>query len=161
MLTTRNAHSHCAAAAIMPRRPPPRTVIPRTAVSSNGALQGLLGSPRVAIVLPVFVAALVAHAVYVVATRFTRTITVRRLYTGVETESTSSGYYSGTTYMLTDTQGRVYQVSNSFWLWSWDKERVWSSMEEGRTYVVHGYGAYHSALGMYAHVVDATTVPRR
>ena len=106
------------------------------------------------IALAVFVLAFVAHAVYVVATRFTRTITVRRLYTGVEMEGSGRSTYAETTYMVADTQGRVYQVSNSLWLWAWDKEQLWSSMQEGGTYVVRGYGTYHSAMGIYAHIVS-------
>lgn len=130
-----------------------------SSIESSGEVLGtVLGNGRVLIAIAIFVAVFAAHAIYVVATRFTRTITVRRLYTGVEMESagySSGGSYAETTYMVADTQGRVYQVSNSLWLWAWDKEQLWSSMQEGRTYVVRGYGTYHSALGVYAHIVGA------
>ena len=89
------------------------------------------------------------HMVYVYSTRFTKRITVQRTYTSLESESRNS---IRTTYHVVATSGHVYDVSNSFWLWSWGAADKWAALQKGKTYTVSGYGKYVSMLDAHPQI---------
>tara|TARA_Y200000002_G_C22653389_1_gene652389 strand:- start:875 stop:1279 length:405 start_codon:yes stop_codon:yes gene_type:complete len=106
------------------------------------------------IVIAIVIISFVVHLVYVLSTKFTKTITVKKTYTGVEDESSGNGYYDMyTTYMVVDTNNEVYQVSNSLWFWEWDAPEEWGKLSKGQTYTVNGYGKRVGFFGMYPQIV--------
>ena len=106
------------------------------------------------IAIAIVIIAFIVHLVYVFSTKFTKTITVKKTYTGVEDESSGSGYYDMyTTYMVVDTNNEVYQVTNSLWFWEWDAPEEWGKLNKGRTYTVNGYGKRIGFFGMYPQIV--------
>lgn len=105
-------------------------------------------------IIAIAIISFVVHLVYVFSTKFTKTITVKKTYTGVEDESSGNGYYDMfTTYMVVDTNNNVYQVSNSVWFWEWDAPEEWGKLSKGRTYTVNGYGKRMGLLGMYPQII--------
>jgi hypothetical protein len=116
-------------------------------------------SPLLWFAVVVFLVLTVAHAGYVYSTRFTRTITVDRTFTGVEGESVSPSMTSvHTSYNVVDDTGEMFEVVNSPWLWSWDKTNVWGSLKPGKKYRIHGFGKYVGMLDWYPSIVHVTEV---
>ena len=105
------------------------------------------------LMIALFVILILAHIIFVFTTRFTKTITVRKTYTGLEDDSTTQYTDMHVTYNVVDTEGEVYDVVNSLWLWSWDKAGTWATLKTGKTYTVHGYGYYVGMLDWHPCIV--------
>lgn len=91
-------------------------------------------------------------AAYSLSTHFTKEITVEKTYTGVKG---SGGKYSSieSQYMVIDTKGHIYEVTNSLWYMQWDASEEWAKLEKGKTYNVSGFGKRLGIMGMYPHIV--------
>jgi len=75
------------------------------------------------------------NAYYVYGTAFTETVTVEERFVRLR-----GGDSGGQVYMVTATDGRSFEVSDSTLRWHFRSTDVWTSMREGGTYRIHGYG---------------------
>ena len=93
---------------------------------------------------------LVASLVVVYGTRFEKTITVNRTYTGTRKRDTQ--------YFVESTEGEVFEVESALLLGFFTPAEVWNEMQVGRTYVVQGFGFRVGILRWYPRIVgvDAT-----
>jgi predicted heme/steroid binding protein len=89
------------------------------------------------------------HIGYTYSTRFTTTIHVLRTYTSLEFEG---NHTFQTTYHVVDINGRVYDVSNSLWLWEWGAADKWARLQKGNAYTVSGYGKYIKFVDMHPNI---------
>lgn len=110
------------------------------------------------IIIAFVLLSIIAHVIFVFTTRFTKTITVRKTYTGLEDDSTSQYTNIHVTYNVVATNGEIYDVVNSLWLWSWDKSAIWAKLKPGKTYTVHGYGYYIGMLDWHPCIVHVDDV---
>lgn len=111
------------------------------------------------VLVVVLVLLLIGHAVYAYSTAFTRTLTIRKTYTGVDSASSDShGSDIFTTYNVVASSGQVYEVVNSLWYWSWNKVDTWGAMRAGGTYRVTGYGVYSGFMGWVPYILTAHPV---
>ena len=94
------------------------------------------------IILVLFV--LLVDVMYYQFTKFTKTITIKNKY-----NSMKGGRYSGTDYMIEDTDLNLYKVINVVWKLDFNQTEDWNRMEVGKTYKVNGYGKRMSFVGKY------------
>jgi hypothetical protein len=102
--------------------------------------------------------AIMAHAAYELTTQFTKTITVDRTFTGIDSETNSNQMSFHTSYNVLDTRGDIFEVVNSLWLWSWDKTRMWGLLKPGEQYQIHGFGKYVGMLSWCPSIVHVAKV---
>ena len=80
-------------------------------------------------------------------TKFEKTITINNL-----------DYYRGSKTglnLITDTNGNVYVISNSFLQGFFTGPELYSSLKEGKTYNIKGYGIRIPILSSYQHITSA------
>jgi hypothetical protein len=84
--------------------------------------------------------------IYIHTTSFTKKITVDKTYNDIQTNYGSRYSDINNSFMVHATDGHIYEVSNSFWLWEWNDEEQWGKLKKGQTYIVKGYG---KKVGMF------------
>ena len=80
-------------------------------------------------------------------TKFEKTITINNL-----------DYYRGSKKglnLITDTNGNVYVISNSFLQGFFTGPELYSSLKEGKTYNIKGYGIRIPIISNYPHIISA------
>lgn len=103
------------------------------------------------IILVLFV--LLVDVMYYQFTKFTKTITIKNKY-----NSMKGGKYSGTDYMIEDTDLNLYKVINVVWKLDFNQTEDWNRMEVGKTYKVNGYGTRMAAAGKYPNIYSYSQV---
>jgi hypothetical protein len=99
---------------------------------------------------------------YVHATAFTRQITIKNKFSRTETVTVpktahrNSSSIVATIFMVSDTKGRVYDVSNNFWRFQFKSTELWNHLDEGQNYRVKGYGWRIGMIYWYPNIVRAT-----
>jgi hypothetical protein len=88
----------------------------------------------------------IIQAIYVFLTPFERTIKIQEKF------EYSSGKYMTNT--ISDTEGRVYQVTQSWPLLHFRAPEVWMRIEKNKTYVVRGNGIRVPLIGWYPNIVS-------
>jgi hypothetical protein len=92
------------------------------------------------------------HGSFALATNKTEEICVAKKYKYV-----SNGF---TNFMIVDTNGRHFNVNNSFWYWKWDAIEDWTNiLKEGKgqeVIAVSYYGYRIPFLGMFPNVVEVS-----
>ncbi len=86
---------------------------------------------------------LIRKIVYVNTTKFTKTITVRKVYTRNRKKNIGDEYF------VVDTNNTIYQVGNLWYKLDFNRADDWVSLVEGQTYKVHGYGKRYGFADMY------------
>ena len=97
------------------------------------------------------------HGSFALATNKTEEICVAKKYKYV-----SNGF---TNFMIVDTNGRHFNVNNSFWYWKWDAIEEWTNIdvyngtdnEKETTLVVSYYGYRIPFLGLFPNIVEFPT----
>ena len=95
----------------------------------------------------------VLNFVYVYATRFERTITIKEKYSF----AAGSGRALSLSNTVMDSEGRVYAISNSLPLLHFTSAEILVQLEKDKTYKVKGYGWRVPILGMYPNIVSLNT----
>jgi BRCT domain type II-containing protein len=91
------------------------------------------------------------YYVYYFSTRFTKVqITVKNDFIK------ANGKYSAN--MIGATDGEVYKISSNMLIGFFVSSEVLATLEEGKTFLISGYGKRVSMLGMYPMITDA--IPR-
>jgi len=64
-----------------------------------------------------------------------------------------------TDFMVIDTQGRHFNVNNSFWYWKWDSIEDWVNVETNteKKITINYYGYRIPFLGMFPNVVEISS----
>ena len=92
------------------------------------------------------------HGSFALATNKTEEICIAKKYKYV-----SNGF---TNFMIVDTNGRHFNVNNSFWYWKWDAIEDWTNiLKEGKgqeVIAVSYYGYRIPFLGMFPNVVEVS-----
>ena len=87
--------------------------------------------------------------IYYYFTNFTRTITVLNTYKLSDTYTSSRTMFPQKIYFVVDINNTVY-VSGNLWFKSYfNKIDNWTSLENGNTYKVYGYGVRDEFFNMY------------
>ena len=85
-------------------------------------------------------------------TKFTKTITVRKVYTRNRSKNTGDQYF------VVDTDNIVYQVDNLWFKLDFNRADDWASLVEGDIYKVSGYGMRFSVVDMYPTITSVEKV---
>lgn len=85
-------------------------------------------------------------SIYASLTKFQKVITIDQKFNRVK----GSHIFS-----MSDTENNVYQINHSLWYWHWYPTELWTSLKEGETYCIKGYGLRHGFLGLYPNVISA------
>jgi hypothetical protein len=93
---------------------------------------------------------------YVYATAFTRQITINKKFSRSESVGKDDSPVVVTYFMVSDTKGRVYEVTNNFWRIAFKSTELWNKIEEGQNYKVKGYGWRFGFLHWYPNIVGVT-----
>ena len=103
------------------------------------------------IVGAIIVFLLVVYYIYYFSTTFTNeSITVKNDF--VKT----NGKYSSN--MIGTTDGKVYKIASNVLIGFFKSSEVLATLEEGKTFLISGYGKRVSMLGMYPMITKATPV---
>ena len=62
--------------------------------------------------------------IYILATKFTKKITVEKVYNNLA----GGSRYGGDAFMVHTTDGKIYQVTNSLWYWQWYSQEQWDKL---------------------------------
>jgi hypothetical protein len=90
------------------------------------------------------------HGSFALATNKTEEICVAKKYKYV-----SNGF---TNFMIVDTNGRHFNVNNSFWYWKWDAIEDWTNIKKGENKIFVSYYGYRIPfLGMFPNVVEVSS----
>lgn len=66
----------------------------------------------------------------------TKVITVQRMWVDVSKNKDSSSSH----YMVSTTDGEVFEVQNSIWLWSFNADTIYGALKEGETFTITSKG---------------------
>ncbi len=102
--------------------------------------------------LLIIVALATWNITYYNTTKFTKTITVRKVYTRNRSKDTGDQYF------VVDTDNKVYQVDNLWFKLDFNRADDWASLVEGHTYKVHGYGKRVGVADMYPTITSVEKV---
>lgn len=103
------------------------------------------------IVALVVLTIVLAVPAYTYGTRFRKSITVKRTYTG-------SSRRNGTQYYVDTDDGSVYQVEQTVLLGFYKAAELWNTLTPGTTYEVKAYGMRVGILGMFPNIYEAKQV---
>ena len=112
-----------------------------------------LDQPMIRYTLYIFIVILILQIIYIFSTTFEKTIIINQKYTG----TSGNRKRVSTKYMITDTDNNVYIVSNSIFYLKWDSAERWSTMKEGNSYKISGFGKRISFLQMYPTIMNIKT----
>lgn len=107
----------------------------------------------IAIYCGIIVLLVFLNLVYVYATPFERTITIKEKYSF----AAGSGRGLSLSNTVMDGEGRVYAIHNSLPLLHFTAAEILVQLEKGQTYKVKGYGWRVPVLGMYPNIVRINT----
>ena len=107
---------------------------------------------QVTLVLLAIVVLATWNITYYNTTKFTKTITVRKVYTRNRSKDTGDQYF------VVDTDNKVYQVDNLWFKLDFNRADDWASLVEGHTYKVHGYGKRFGVADMYPTITSVEKV---
>ena len=99
---------------------------------------------------PILFLLTVPHLGYVLSTQKEDNIAIINKYKYV-----SNGY---TNFMIVDTNGKHYNVNNSFWFWKWDSIEDWHKLKIGDNIYAKCYGIRMPFLGCFPNIVDTNYV---
>jgi hypothetical protein len=85
------------------------------------------------------------HGAFALATNKTEEINIIKKY-----KYTANGF---TSFMIVDSNGRHFNVNNSFWYWKWDSIEDWTNINTNSKILVNYYGYRIPFLGMFPNVV--------
>ena len=103
------------------------------------------------IVGAIIVFILAVYYVYYFSTQFTNEqITVTNEFIK------ANGKYSSN--MIGTTDGKVYKISSNMLIGFFDSSEVLATLEEGKTFLISGYGKRVAMLGMYPMITKAIPV---
>jgi hypothetical protein len=94
----------------------------------------------------------ISHITYYNTTKFTKTITVRKVYTRNRSKDTGDQYF------VVDTDNIVYQIDNLWFKLDFNRADDWVSLVEGHTYKVSGYGMRFGVADMYPTITSVEKV---
>tara|TARA_Y100000768_G_scaffold279004_1_gene214220 strand:- start:620 stop:1048 length:429 start_codon:yes stop_codon:yes gene_type:complete len=105
-------------------------------------------------ILALFVIGIIAiwSITYYNTTKFTKTITVRKVYTRNRNKEIGDQYF------VVDTDNIVYQVDNLWFKLDFNRADDWASLIEGHTYKVSGYGMRFGVADMYPTITSVEKV---
>jgi hypothetical protein len=98
----------------------------------------------------VIIVIIVTELLYVYASHFTKTITIKNL-----------DYVGGKKYgknIVTDLDNKVYSVSNSLFYGFFSSTELYTNLKINGTYIIKGYGYRVDFLNMYPNIISATLV---
>lgn len=58
--------------------------------------------------------------------------------------------------LISDTDGNIYKVSNSWMIFHFNSSEVLNSLKPGKAFMISGYGVRIPTLGMYPLIISAT-----
>ena len=58
-----------------------------------------------------------------------------------------------TEFMITDNNGKHYNVTNSLWYWKWDSLEDWHKLEPNKEIVIKYYGWRYPLFGMFPNII--------
>lgn len=99
---------------------------------------------------PILFLLTVPHLGYVLSTQKEDNIAIINKYKYV-----SNGF---TNFMIVDTNGKHYNVNNSFWFWKWDSIEDWHKLKVGDTIYAKCYGIRMPFLGCFPNIVDTNYI---
>ena len=109
-------------------------------------------NPNIFTLLGTTIVTTYCHGSFALATNKTEEICIAKKYKYV-----SNGF---TNFMIVDTNGRHFNVNNSFWYWKWDAIEDWTNiLKEGKgqeVVAVSYYGYRIPFLGMFPNVVEVS-----
>jgi len=114
-------------------------------------------SPNIFTLLGTTIFTTYCHGTFALATNKTEEICVAKKYKYV-----SNGF---TNFMIVDTNGRHFNVNNSFWYWKWDSIEDWTNIlkeskgqeSKGQESIAVSYYGYRIPfLGMFPNVVEVS-----
>jgi len=65
---------------------------------------------------------------------------------------------SGDRYMVSDTNGNVYEITDLFFAWRWNSSDLYAYIDEGETYHIRTYGWRVPLFSWYPNIVEAHKV---
>ena len=88
------------------------------------------------------------------------TATVTRAYVDISITKDSDGNQNSASHYMVGTDKGVFEVDNSLWLWKWNADEVYASLEEGKTYrfTTKGRKVVNFLLQEYPRVIRAEPV---
>lgn len=63
-----------------------------------------------------------------------------------------------TDFMIIDSQGRHFNVNNSFWFWKWDSVEDWHNIKEGDIIHIKYYGWRWPVYGLFPNIVSTDLI---
>lgn len=102
--------------------------------------------------LLVIIALVTWNITYYNTTKFTKIITVRKVYTRNRRNETGDQYF------VVDTDNIVYQLDNLWFKLDFNRADDWASLVEGHTYKVSGYGKRLGVADMYPTITSVEKV---
>ena len=99
---------------------------------------------------PILFLLTVPHLGYVLSTQKEDNIAIINKYKYV-----SNGF---TNFMIVDTNGKHYNVNNSFWFWKWDSIEDWHKLKVDDTIYAKCYGIRMPFLGCFPNIVDTNYI---
>ena len=83
---------------------------------------------------------------YYFITKFERIIKVKKIYMLGEHKITSN--------IISDSENKIYKISNQPLLWSFDSAEILSGLNSNKQYSIKGFGVRVPFLGLYEHIID-------
>ena len=96
----------------------------------------------------------ILQLIYILTTKFTKKITVEKVYNNF----VGGSRYGGDAFMVHTTDGTIYQVTNSLWYWQWYSQEQWDKLKAGNTYLVEGYGFRVGFLNMFPKIINIKSI---
>ena len=90
--------------------------------------------------------------IYYNITKFTKIITVRKVYIRNRNKNIGDQYF------VVDTDSTLYQINNLWFKLDFNRADDWASLVEGNTYKVHGYGMRFGVADMYPKITSVEKV---
>lgn len=107
---------------------------------------GTLSFLGAVLVVALVVGALIAYPVAYRTSDVTKTVTVKEKWVKYHNDDAK--------YLFSDTQGNVYSIEDSLWVWSWDASDRYASVEEGKTYTITTYGWRVRIFSWYPNAIE-------
>lgn len=92
---------------------------------------------------------IILSVIFEVGSGFEKEITISKKYTML-----NGVRYLTTRYMVTATDGSIYQVSNVWWLADFNNVEDWNNMDVGKTYRVKGWGYRIPLFNVFPNVYE-------
>ncbi len=93
---------------------------------------------------------------YAYSTKFKDQITIKDKY--YTTVNYPKNGITRTICNICDNQGRHFKVDQNLWFWKFNSTNLWSSLDEGGTYNIEGYGLRFDPLRIYPNIISVDKV---